>query len=136
MENTDVMCADKPSGNKTYIVDVYKVSVHNYMLQRGVLFPSSGVGELSSCYYCAPRQSYSYGLDLWPIRYLEVGTVHIKTLVVLVTNEQAAGQTKYKYTALKFVSCYYQMALELFLNSLFFCCIYVIMVLVSIPVTK
>jgi len=39
------MFTDKPSSNKTNFMIVYKDFVHNYMLQRGVLFPSSGVGD-------------------------------------------------------------------------------------------
>ena len=44
-ENTNVMCTDKPSGNKTHFMVGCKDFVHNYMLQRGVLFPSSGIGD-------------------------------------------------------------------------------------------
>lgn len=39
------MCTYKPSGNKTYFMVFYKDTVCNYMLQRGVLFPSSGGGD-------------------------------------------------------------------------------------------
>ena len=82
---------------------------------------------LSSCYNHAIRQSYSYSLDLWPIRYI----LHIWRWEQYTSKqiEQAAGQTSYKYTALKVVSYYFVLTVPFLLH------LSVITVFVSISVT-
>lgn len=85
------MCTDQPSGNKTNFMVVYNDFVHNYMLQRGVLFLSSGVGDAEQLILLCSQielllQPRPVAHQVYPL-YLEMGTVHIKTLVVFVTSK-------------------------------------------------